>query len=142
MRIPYLVLLLLVAWPAAAQEDFRVMKLEQDVRNLERIVQDLGRQISDVKLQMAIATGPTSSRPPAAASTAEAWLHADNWKRVQPGMAEADVVRILGAPTSARSEEGARVLFYAMDIGVSGVLGGRVTLREGRVASVTAPQLQ
>jgi hypothetical protein len=127
---------------AEAADDLRVLKLEQDVRNLERTVQDLTRQIQDLKLQLALSGGgprvTVTPRPEGRAS----WLDAANWTRVQPGMSEAEVVAVLGEPTSAREQEGARVLFYAMELAPEGLLGGRVTLRDGRVADVAPPTLR
>ena len=52
------------------------------------------------------------------------------------------VVSLLGPPTSMREESGARVLFYALEIGTSGFLGGSVTFRNRAVAEVKTPVLQ
>ncbi len=137
------VLLFALAGPAAAADDFRVTKLEQDVRNLERQVQDLERQVDDMKRQLAGAsTLPLGPSRPVPQPQATAWLTPENWKRLRPGMNEAEVVGILGAPTSARMEEGARILFYAMEVGVSGLIGGRVTLRDGKVTDIAEPALK
>jgi hypothetical protein len=136
-------LLLAVAGPAAGADDFRVTKLEQDVRNLERKVQDLSREVDNLERRLAGAgTLPLGARPVPAPQQPATWLAAENWKRVREGMSELEVVGILGKPTSTRVEDGARILFYATEIGTSGVLGGRVTLRDGKVATVTEPQLK
>jgi len=135
------VLLSLLPVFAAQADDLRVMKLEQDVRNLERTVQELSRQIGDLKLQLAMARGEL--RPGALPRVrATTWLDSSNWARVRFGMSESEVVQILGPPTSAREEKSARVLFYAMEIGNDGILGGSVTFRDGRVAEVAVPQLR
>jgi hypothetical protein len=57
-------------------------------------------------------------------------------------MSELEVISSLGPPTSMREEGGARVLLYAMEIGVSGFLGGSVKLRERAVVEVAQPTLQ
>ena len=61
---------------------------------------------------------------------------------VRPGMSELEVIAILGSPTSMRTEEGARVLLYALEIGASGFLVGSVRLRERSVESVQNPTLR
>lgn len=136
------VLLTVLAWPALAQDDFRVMKLEQDLHNLENVVRDLSRQVADLKLQMTLSAGGPASRPRGGTPPAETWLDGATWDRLRPGMSEADVVGILGGPTSARSEAGARVLFYATEVGPAGILAGRVTLHDGKVTEITRPELR
>ena len=143
-----LAVLLLAAWlsPAIAADDFKVMKLEQDVRNLERQVQELQRQVLD--LQQRNRAG-LDTRPPApsAAPPANAggqWLDAANWKRIRPGMAELEVISLLGPPTSLRgaADSPSRTLMYAMEIGSSGFLSGSVQLRDRVVVEVSPPVLR
>lgn len=52
------------------------------------------------------------------------------------------MIASLGPPTSMREENGARVLYYAREIGAAGFLGGSVVLRNRAVAEVRAPTLQ
>ena len=140
----FLVLLLAVACPVQAADDFDVLKLEQDVRNLERRVQDLSRQVEDLKQKVA-RTGPAATRARGTANSprpATDWLDAANWRRVKPGMSELEVIGILGLPTSMRSaDDGARLLLYVTEIGSSGFLSGRVTLRDSQVTEVSEPRL-
>jgi hypothetical protein len=145
-------LLALIAVPllgqgAWAQDDatYRLMKLEQDVRNLERQVQTLTRQLDELKQQSARAgdrstSGNRSSAPAAASSTA--WLEAARWDRVRSGMSELEVINILGPPTSLRQEGEARVLLYAMEIGAANFLGGSVEFRDKAVSEVRKPTLK
>src|ERR1044071_2719018 len=83
-------LLALIAVPLLghAQDDanYRLMKLEQDVRNLERQVQTLTRQIDELKQQSARAgdrstPGTRSATAPATSSTA--WVEAARWERAR-----------------------------------------------------------
>jgi len=140
--------LLLAAWlsPVVAADDFKVMKLEQDVRNLERQVQDLQRQLAD--LQQRNRPGldtrvPAPSAAPAANASGQ-WLDAANWKRIRPGMAELEVISLLGPPTSLRGapDSPSRTLMYAMEIGSSGFLSGSVQLRDRVVVEVSPPVLR
>src|SRR5687768_7420058 len=128
---------------ALAADDHRVSFLEQEVRNLQRQVQVLSRKVDE------LTTRPARSEvrplPKAAATVAvdpERWLDARRWQQLKPGMGELEVVSLLGAPTSMREENGARVLYYALEIGASGFLGGSVVLRERVVADVRKPELQ
>lgn len=148
MRYPLLALLLLLGQsaPAADDDTYRLMKLEQDVRNLERQVQTLTRQLDELKQQQSRASdrGPSATRsssaPAGASSTA--WLEAARWDRVRKGMSELEVIDVLGPPSSMREENGARVLLYAMEIGSSGFLGGSVEFRDRAVTAVNKPVLK
>jgi hypothetical protein len=147
---PLLMTLLLCNCVAAlAADDFRVSQLEQDVRDLQRQVQSLTRQIdSQGRVLPTGVDGVDRSRDAPRREAAPvtqalpAWVDAAKWQRIQPGMSELEVIGVLGPPTSMRAQQGARVLFYAMEIGGSGFLGGSVTLRDRSVASVQRPTLQ
>jgi hypothetical protein len=147
MRNLLIALLALLGQSALAADDatYRLMKLEQDVRNLERQVQTLTRQLDELKQQATrVGDGPpsprSSSEPAAASSTA--WLEAARWDRVRAGMGELQVIDILGPPTSMRQEGEVRVLLYALEIGSSGFLGGSVELRDRAVSEVHKPTLK
>jgi cell division septum initiation protein DivIVA len=147
----YLLLALLgvfVGQSALAQDDvtYRLMKLEQDVRNLERQVQTLARQLDEQRQQLSRAgersLPATRSAEATAAGSSSAWLEASRWDRVKTGMSELEVINVLGPPTSMRAENGARVLLYAMEIGSSGFLGGSVEFRDRAVTAVNKPVLK
>lgn len=148
MRYPLLALLLLLGQGALAAEDdtYRLMKVEQDVRTLEREVQTLTRQLDELKQQQSRAGDRSSpaarSSNASAATSSTAWLEAARWDRVRTGMSELEVIGVLGAPTSMREENGARVLLYAMEIGSAGFLGGSVQFRGNAVTEVHKPVLK
>ena len=138
--------ILLTTMPVAAlpADDARVMRLEQEVRTLQRDLQNLSRQLDQLRLQ---ATRPTSDGrlpppPPPPVADTSGWLDATKWKKLRPGMSELEVISTLGAPTSTRERNGARELFYAMEIGSSAFLGGSVVLRDRKVVEVQAPTLK
>ena len=144
MRIAALILLLTItplAWPA---DDFKVIKLEQDMRNLEQQVRELSRQLADVQRGAASREQPATPTQRALAPISSAWLDAKNWDRIRDGMSELDVINLLGPPTSMRTEADAssRTLFYAMEIGSSGFLGGHVKFAEHKVTEVEKPVLK
>lgn len=138
--------LLTMPFHAPAADDLKVSQLEQDVRDLQRQVQALSRQIETQRVlapgvpgapaaSRARETGPTPSAIPA-------WIDAVKWQRIQPGMGELDVIAVLGPPSSQREQSGGRVLLYAIEIGASGFLGGSVTMRDRAVVAVQKPTLQ
>lgn len=130
---------------ANAADDGRVSFLEQEVRNLQRQMLAMARRVDEL-----------SARPPPAAAqrlepispqkefsaSSERWLDAGRWRRLKPGMSELEVVSLLGPATSMREEQGARVLFYALEIGASGFLGGSVRFREHTLSEIRTPVLQ
>jgi hypothetical protein len=146
MRI--LAVLLISVWlsPAIAADDFKVIKLEQDVRNLERQVRELQRQLAEVQQRSRGTLEPRPDTPSDApsASVSGQWLDAANWKRVRPGMAELEVISLLGPPTSLRgaADSPSRTLMYAMEIGSSGFLSGSVQLKDRVVVEVQTPELK
>jgi hypothetical protein len=147
MRIGLMALLLIAAaHGAAAQDDYKVIKLEQDMRNLERQVQELSRQLGDAQRQIAQLGGRPVTRTdrsaPAAVDSSTPWLDVENWDRLRQGMTELQVIELLGPPTSMRAEGDARTLFYAMEIGSNGFLSGTVRLEGRKVANVQKPTLR
>jgi hypothetical protein len=139
-----LAMMLLCAPLAAPANDLKTAKLEQDVRDLQRQMQALSRQVDELRSQLTRSGDRPTPRPsrPAAPASTDAWLDASKWQTVKPGMSELQVVSALGPPTSMRAEASERVLLYAMEIGSSGFLGGSVRLRDRVVIEVQAPTLQ
>jgi hypothetical protein len=148
MRYPLpalLVVLLSFSAVAADDDTYRLMKVEQDVRNLERQVQSLTRELDNLRQQQSragdgIPSARSSGTPAAASSTA--WLEATRWDRIRTGMSELEVIGALGPPTSMRQDGDTRVLLYAMEIGSSGFLGGSVEFRDRAVSAVNKPVLK
>ena len=147
MRNVYLCLLLLGVSQLAAADDFKVIKLEQDVRNLETQVRELSRQVAELQRgaaspgdQLPSAAGRAVPAPAAAAL----WLEVKNWDRVQLGMNELQVISKLGPPTSVRgaADASSRTLFYALEIGTANFLGGQVKLEDHRVTQIEKPTLK
>jgi hypothetical protein len=128
---------------AAADDDFKVLRLEQQVLELERKVDDLSRQIADLRQRSASTTpGPATRSSPVPIDTR--WLSVANWSRVRPGMSEFEVIDILGPPTTLRGARDApqRTLMYATEIGSASFLSGNVEMKDGRVVAVNLPTLR
>ena len=140
-----LLAVLLTAAPvvAMAADDGRFSYLEQEVRNLQRQVLALTRQVDEMRSGPArLPARPVRAPAGAPAADNDAWLDAAKWRKLRVGMAELDVIGTLGRPTSMREDGGARVLLYAMEIGASGFLSGSVTLRDRVVAEIQTPELK
>jgi hypothetical protein len=150
-RIPVRAAFLLAAlaacyWnpPARAADDLRTGKLEQDVLELQRQVRQQDRRVET--LERELATMPRSGaaaaggRPPSP-SPAGAWMQIANWDRLMPGMPELDVVQALGPPTSLRSAEDSsrKTLYYAMEIGTGSFLIGTVVIAGQRIVEIHKP---
>ena len=137
-------LLALLWFPAAGADDFKIIKLEQDVRNLERQVNELNRQVAALQRRNPSTEVPAArEREVPDTNDNPLWYSRANWDRVRVGMDELEVIRLLGKPTSVRGSEGeARTLFYAVEIGTAAFLGGSVELRDRRVTEVKAPVLK
>jgi hypothetical protein len=146
MRYVLIALLTLLGQSAGAADDdtYRLMKVEQDVRNLERQVQTLTRQLDELRQQAGRAGNrlPSASPSASAAGSSTAWLEAARWDRVRVGMSELEVINALGPPTSMRQEGEARVLLYAMEIGSTGFLSGSIELRDRAVSEIHKPVLK
>jgi seryl-tRNA synthetase len=144
--LPALLVMLLSCSALAAEDDtYRLIKVEQDVRNLERQIQTLTRELDDLRQQLSragdrVPSARSSSAPAGASSTA--WLSAARWERIRTGMSELEIISVLGPPTSMRQDGDTRVLLYAMEIGSSGFLGGSVEFKDRAVTSINKPVLR
>ena len=128
---------------AGAADDGRVSYLEQEVRELKRQVMSLTRRLDDATTRPDRLVAPAiNARSHATAETSTSWVDADKWRRLRAGMNELEVVSILGPPTSMRDVGADHVLFYALEIGSSGYLGGSVKLRDRAVTEIQLPVLQ
>jgi len=138
--------LMAVLWmpvAAIAADELQVAQLEQDVRELRREVQMLSRQIDAQRVQWPASAGAAGARAAAPLLVVTpAWVDAARWQKLTSGMSELEVITTLGPPTSMRTEEGQRVLLYALEIGSSGFLSGSVTLRDRAVVRIQKPVLQ
>jgi hypothetical protein len=140
-RLIRALVLLCLPLVASATDEGRFSYLEQEVRNLQRQVMALTRRLDDVSTrpERLAAPGAAAVTAPTSSTT---WLDAGKWQRLRAGMSELEVVSLLGPPTTMRDVDGSRVLFYALEIGTSGFLGGSVRFRDRTVAEIQLPRLQ
>lgn len=137
----YAVLLSLLSAPVFSADSNRIIALEQDVRNLERIVSTLEREVRDLRRGSIPPSNRLSESRQSDPSSSD-WVSAAKWKQVRLGMSELEIIEILGEPTAMRVEGDSKVLLYALEIGSSGFLSGSVRLRDREVAEVQVPALR
>ncbi len=132
---------------AAPIDEFRLSDIEQTLHALESTVKEQARQIAELQRQLghtplpATATTTTTSTP---ISSDSRWMSSENWLQIKLGMNELQVIDLLGPPTQLRTsdDQTARILMYAIEIGRSGFLSGRVILNKGIVSLIEIPSLK
>lgn len=132
----------LVAGTAFGDDYNRIIRLEQDVRDLERQVGTLQREVGELRRRTGVGPLKPSGVKPEGVGASDAWVDAKKWQRLEIGASEMDVIELLGPPTSMRVEDGSRVLLYAMEVGSSGFLSGSVTLTDREVVAIELPVLK
>jgi hypothetical protein len=141
IRILLAALALLPAVSRAA-DDPRISFLEQEVRNLQRQMQTVTWQLDQLRNRVDPASLPSARVASPIASEPAQWIDPSRWRQLRVGMSELEVIALLGKPSSMRDQDDARVLFYALEIGSAGFLGGSVKLRDRAVVEVHQPVLQ
>lgn len=145
--LPCIAALLLGALPAGAQ-DIRTIKNEQDVLELQGQVRTLERRIealeNELKLRPPPGVTPGNAKSATAVDPNARWLDEANWAKVQAGLGELDVIRILGVPNAVRraTDNSTHTLLYALETSSGNFLSGTVTIAAQRVVSVQKPSLK
>lgn len=127
---------------ASAQQPDRVRQLEQEVNLLKRTASEQAMRIERLERELrgaASATdssGAAPSQPRIAVSTP--WHDRKSWGSVKNGMSEAQVMTILGPPTTTEAR-GFKTLFYRGEVPGSGSVSGNIKLHEDRVLQVNTP---
>jgi outer membrane protein assembly factor BamE (lipoprotein component of BamABCDE complex) len=85
--------------------------------------------------------GTTAAVSPRIPPETPPWQLASNWSLIRKGMPEAQVVEILGLPTSVQSVTDVRTLHYQSDSRATTVFNGSVTLTDDRVTAATPPRV-
>ncbi len=126
-------------------DDLRVRQLETELQRLQRELDAQSRRLQMLEQAARIVPPLVPSAPMSSAeNSSPAWLVATIWDRIKPGMKAADVIAILGRPTSARyTDDGRiRVLFYAMEIGATALLAGNIRVDDTGVVEINRPVLK
>ena len=150
-RITWLMCLTSLCWPsnpvaAAPIDEFRISDMEQRIRQLESTVREQARQIAQLLGQTpTVKTAETPSRAPNSGGNSDArWLKAGSWSRLKLGMQELQVIEILGLPTQIRvsDDQQTRSLLYALEIGRSAFLSGKIVTVAGQITAIDNPTLK
>ena len=112
------------------EQDRRITELEKAVSILQSLVGQLN--ISPSQYQDAGAR-------PALQRTTSGWRIKSNWLRVKDGMSRAQVIAILGEPTSEKSLDTFLTMFYQGQVPGSGSVSGNVELHNDRVYQINVP---
>jgi outer membrane protein assembly factor BamE (lipoprotein component of BamABCDE complex) len=133
-------LLFLMSGLATAQtRDPRVDELTKEVTQLKSRIADQDARIAELEKAVKFLQSTAAPMPAPIPSVTPDWHRPSNWTQVKKGMSEAQVVEILGPPTSVDSSIDKRILLYTPDASSTSTLKGSVTLIDDRVAAMTPP---
>lgn len=120
-----------------------------EITILKRLVAEQDRRISQLEKAVEAlrsASAPSREQPEAASETSKPksskplWQDPAAWEKVKDGMSEAQVIGILGKPTSVENDASLRTLVYETKKSLgAGSLSGKVKLLDGRVWLVEVP---
>jgi hypothetical protein len=143
-------LLLSVLSPSFGQQsDRRIEDAFAEITLLKRVVAEQDRRI--VTLEKALDTSrlgsvsdPQSSGVPSRVTASQAasstpWKTPSVWSLIKRGMSRAQVVGILGQPTSIDAVSNYQTLFYRGEVSGSGSATGTVKFDDDRVWQVNVP---
>lgn len=141
LAIPIWLFHLILPLAAMAQaRDPRVDALVTETAQLKTTIADQERRIAD--LEKAVKALQAAAKPPAPQpipAPTPPWHSASNWDLIKTGMSEAQVIAILGPPTSVESVTDMRTLYYQPDSHSSTTLNGNITLMDDRVTAMMPP---
>jgi hypothetical protein len=118
-----------------------------EIASLKSVIAEHGRQIAELEaaLRRLQSTASQESGSTIQTSTqrlryaaANQWKIASSWDRLRIGMSQAQVVAILGQPTSIRYIASQRMLFYQGNI-PAGQITGTIEISDDRVYSINKP---
>jgi hypothetical protein len=123
----------------AQTPDPRVDELTKETAQLKVRIADQEARIADLEKAVKALQSAAAPMPTPIPSETPLWHKASNWTLIKTGMSEAQVVEMLGPPTSVDSSIDKRILLYAPDASSTSTLKGSVTLIDDRVTAMTPP---
>lgn len=133
------VMLFWLATATSADDSAQIHEMERQISLLKDIVAEQGARIR--KLELLQGTTPTQSRSSEAGSisaTRPPWHDPKAWSRLKTGMSEAQIVSILGRPTSVERISFHR-LIYRGEVAGSGYVTGSVSLHNEQLFTISEP---
>jgi hypothetical protein len=134
-----LILFLVSGFAIAQTRDPRVDELTKQTAQLKRTIADQEARIAELEKAVKSLQSAAQPAPTPIPSETPAWYKASNWIQIKTGMSEAQVIEILGPPTTVNASIDTRTLNYASDARSTTTLNGRVTLTGDRVIAMIPP---
>ncbi len=126
----------------AQTRDPRVDALVKDTAQLKRTVADQERRIAELEKTVRTLEAIAAPVPERIPAPTPPWQLASNWNLIKKGMSGAQVVEILGPPTSDETAIDMRTLYYQPDPHSTTTLNGSVTLVDDRVTAAVPPAFE
>jgi len=121
-----------------ADQEQRIAELEKAVKALqENSARTAHIAETILKLEAAVKNLKAIPPPGPIPAVAPAWNSASNWNLIKPGMSRAQVVEILGPPTSETSVIDTQTLYYGD--ATASQPAGSVTLTGDRLTTMVPP---
>lgn len=133
---------LLLNLPLTAMAQARapqIDELKKETAQLKTMIADQERRIAALEKMVKALQAVAAPVPTAIPAPAPPWHQASNWILIKKGMSEAQVVEILGPPTSVDSSIDVRTLLYQPDSRSTSTLNGSVTLTDDRLTAAKPP---
>lgn len=136
---------------AFADEANRISRLESEIQQLRRQIDEQNRRIQRLEDALGARGGSAIAAPqqrrssgstpvPSSPSNVRQLWHApEAWARVSPGMTSVQVTAMLGQPTSVDAVDALKTMFYRGTTPEGIPLSGLVNLRDDRVVAVNKP---
>lgn len=124
---------------SAQAPDPRIDQLEKETAQLKITIAAQERRIAELEKTVKALQAIAEPKPTPIPSPTPPWQVASNWIRIRRGMSEAQVVEILGPPTSVDAASDVRTLHFDPDPRSTITLKGSVTLVDDRVTAMSPP---
>jgi hypothetical protein len=128
------------AQTAAQPSDPQTGKLVKEIEDLKQSVAEQDKRIAELEKAVKILQAALIPVPKPIPANTPPWRSPSSWNQIKTGMPEAQVVEILGPPTSVQSVTDSRILFYQPDAHSTSSLSGTVTLMDDRVIAMSPPE--
>lgn len=121
--------------------DRRIEDALAEITLLKRALAEQDRRITDLEKIVKVLNESRGQEPTKSTVLpfSTAWKNVSSWKRVRAGMSSAQVVAILGNPTSTNNFGGFQTLFYQGEVLGSGSVTGTIQLNDDRVWKINVP---
>jgi hypothetical protein len=137
--LPAVLLLVTCGMATAQTRDPRVDELVKETAQLKKTVADQDERIAQLEKAVKMLQAATPPLPARIPAETPPWQQASNWTPIKSGMSEAQVVGILGPPTTVQGAIDSRTLYYGPDAKSTTTLKGSVTLVDDRVTAMVPP---